>query len=94
MLGVRYPSGREERARDPAGRERPVAFCGVSVLSPELPGLMTEQGAFSIIPVYLRLIRAGRRIATRDIDGALWMDIGTPESLEAASAALGDGGTG
>lgn len=89
VLGVRYPSGSEERARDAVGPVRDAAFCGVSVVSPELPGLMTETGAFSVIPVYLRLIREGRRVAAWPIGDARWLDIGTHERLEEANRILG-----
>lgn len=85
VLGVRYPSGTERHARPAAGPVREAAFCGVSVLSPELPGLMTEEGVFSIIPVYLRLIGEGRVVDAWDIGDAAWSDIGTPERLEEAS---------
>lgn len=88
VVGVRYPSGTEARARDAVGPERVVSFCGVSVIEPGLPDLMTGEGAFSIIPVYLRLVSAGRRIDVWDVGAALWMDIGTPESLEAAGRAV------
>lgn len=85
MVGVRYPSGAEQLARPVHGTLRTGAFSGVSVVSPTLPGLMTETGAFSIIGVYLRLIAAGRRVEAWDIGDALWADIGTPERLEAAT---------
>lgn len=90
VIGVRYPSGVEKLARDPAGEVRDAAFCGVSVVSPALPSLMTETGAFSVIPVYLRLIAAGSRVAAWDIGDALWSDIGTPERLEATSRLLAE----
>ena len=85
VLGVRYPSGEEKRAREPVGPVRPASFCGVSVLSPTLPGLMTETGAFSVIPVYLRLIADGARVAAWDAGDILWADIGTPDRLREAT---------
>lgn len=88
MVGVRYPSGQVRTAREPAGEIRELAFCGISVLSPEVPALMTETGAFSIIPVYLRLIRDGRRVAVHDLGDRRWIDIGTHERLAEAERLL------
>lgn len=85
VVGVRYPSGSEQLARPVRGTLREGAFSGVSVVSPALPGLMTESGAFSVIAVYLRLIAAGRRVDAWHIGDVLWADIGTPERLEEAS---------
>lgn len=85
MLGVRYPSGEEKLAREPVGSVRPASFCGVSVVSPALPGLMTETGAFSVIAVYLRLIADGARVAVWDAGDILWADIGTLERLREAN---------
>jgi NDP-sugar pyrophosphorylase family protein len=70
-----------------AGQLR-FAFAGIHVVSPSLPGMLRERGAFSIIDAYLRLAAAGERIAYHDITGAQWLEIGTPERLEAARRAL------
>ncbi|MBW3552110.1 MAG: NTP transferase domain-containing protein [Gemmatimonadetes bacterium] len=88
VIGVRYPSGSEQLARPVQGTLREGAFSGISVVSPALPGLMTESGAFSVIVAYLRLIAEGRRVDAWDIGDALWADIGTPERLEEASRLL------
>lgn len=84
VFGVRYPSGEETTARTPHGDRGDAAFCGVSVISPRLPALMTETGRFSVIPVYLRLIREGRPVRAWPIGDAFWTDIGTHEQLAAA----------
>lgn len=63
-----------------------LAFAGVHVISPALPGLLSERGAFSIIDAYLRLAGAGHGIAPYDIGDALWLEIGNPERLAAAEA--------
>jgi NDP-sugar pyrophosphorylase family protein len=47
---------------------------------------MTETGVFSIITTYLRLAKEGRRIRPHRVDGATWIDVGKPESLEEARA--------
>jgi NDP-sugar pyrophosphorylase family protein len=63
-----------------------LAFAGVHVISPAFLDMMTETGTFSIIDTYLRLAGRGEAIISYDIGAAMWMDIGTPERLEAARA--------
>jgi NDP-sugar pyrophosphorylase family protein len=88
--------GREDRrhdrrteARPPRGAPRRLAFSGIHVCSAELPGLIHERGVFPILDVYLRLAAEGRSIAPWPMGTALWLEIGSPERLEAARAALG-----
>jgi NDP-sugar pyrophosphorylase family protein len=64
-------------------------FTGIHVASPELLDLITEEGAFSILDPYFRLAREGYAIRPASIGDALWMEVGTPERLAAARAALG-----
>jgi N-acetyl-alpha-D-muramate 1-phosphate uridylyltransferase len=64
------------------------AFAGIHAISPALLDRITERGAFSIIDAYLRLTTAGHRFGRHDISGATWLEIGTPERLEAARRAL------
>jgi NDP-sugar pyrophosphorylase family protein len=45
---------------------------------------MTETGIFSIIKVYLRLVKAGERIAPFHVGDATWIDVGNLERLEEA----------
>jgi len=77
-------SGEAVRTREPAGEEMRLAFTGVHVISPEFLGLVTERGAFPIFEPYLRLARAGHRIAPYRVDGRTWIDIGTHEDLARA----------
>jgi MurNAc alpha-1-phosphate uridylyltransferase len=72
----------------PCNDVREYAFAGIHVISPALLDRITEQGAFSIIDLYLRLTREGERITHYDIGSALWLEIGNPERLEAARRAL------
>lgn len=69
-----------------------LAFTGIHVLSPRIFPLMTEEGVFSIIDVYLRLAAAGERVLAFRADQFYWRDLGTPEKLAqaAAEAALWD----
>jgi N-acetyl-alpha-D-muramate 1-phosphate uridylyltransferase len=65
------------------------AFAGIHVASPALFPLITERGAFSILDVYLRLVAAGHQVGRHDITDATWLEVGTPERLEAARRAFG-----
>ena len=80
--------GLELRARPAEGEVRKLAFGGVHVVSPEIFPRITERGAFSILDPYLRLAGEGERILPFRVDGALWLDIGSPEQLEAARRAV------
>lgn len=55
-------------------------FTGIHVIHPEIFPLMTEEGAFSITDVYLRLART-HDIRMFDASGSTWLDIGSPEQL-------------
>jgi NDP-sugar pyrophosphorylase family protein len=70
--------------RQPTGDLRELGFGGIHVISPALLDLIEERGAFSILDPYLRLAGAGHVVAGWSIDGAMWIDIGTPERLEEA----------
>lgn len=67
----------------------PVGFCGIHIISPQIFGLMPEAEAFPLIDLYMQLLGRGYRIATQNVDGALWMDIGSPERLERARGLMG-----
>ena len=69
----------------------PLAFCGIHVISPRLLKLMTEQGVFSIIDVYLRLAGAGEKIRSFPADQYYWRDLGRPEHLAQAAADVANG---
>jgi N-acetyl-alpha-D-muramate 1-phosphate uridylyltransferase len=90
LLG-RADRGRNVRTllREPVGTVVDRPFAGIHVASPELLTLFTETGAFSIMETYMRLAAAGQRIRPFDISGARWLEIGTPQRLEAARQALG-----
>lgn len=83
--------GTVESARPVRGTARDRAFAGVHVLSPEIFGLLTERGAFSIVASYLRLAEGGHRILPYELSDAMWLEIGNPDRLREARAALGDG---
>ena len=82
----RVDDGKQLRiqVREPVGPVEELAFGGVHVVSPEIFGLMTERGVFSILDPYLRLAGEGNTIRPFRIDGCMWLDIGKPEQLEEA----------
>ncbi len=91
---VGWSDGRRDvriEVRGAVGEVRKRAFAGIHVLAPELPDRITEQGVFSILDVYFRLAREGARIDPVSIGEARWLEVGTPERLEAARAALATG---
>ena len=63
-----------------------LAFCGIHVISPRVFKVMSEQGVFSIIDVYLRLAGAGEKIRAFRGDEYYWRDLGRPEHLAQAAA--------
>ncbi|HEX2187578.1 MAG TPA: nucleotidyltransferase family protein [Longimicrobiaceae bacterium] len=80
--------GVDLRSRPAEGEVVSLAFAGVHVISPELFTRVTERGVFSILDPYLRIAGEGGRILPFRVDGALWLDVGRPEQLEAANRAL------
>jgi NDP-sugar pyrophosphorylase family protein len=70
--------------KDPEG----LAFCGIHIISSRLLSLITEEGAFSIIPTYLRLASQGENIRGFRADQYYWRDLGTPENVEQATQDL------
>lgn len=72
--------GSPEMVRNVAAPDE-LAFAGVHVISSRLFAKVTEEGAFSIIPAYLRLAGAGEKILTFRADDYYWRDVGRPESI-------------
>jgi MurNAc alpha-1-phosphate uridylyltransferase len=77
----------EGSAPRPGPRGR-FPFGGVHVIDPDLLDRISEPGAFSVLDLYLRLVREGAFVAGYRIDGYPWFDLGTPEKLAAAEVAL------
>ena len=65
-----------------------LAFSGIHVISTRLLNLMTEEGIFSIIDVYLRLSAEGEKIQSFPADEYHWRDLGTPEGVARAAEEL------
>jgi NDP-sugar pyrophosphorylase family protein len=69
----------------PSQKTQALAFSGVHVISHRLLSMMTEQGAFSIIPCYLRLAALGEKILAFRADEYYWRDLGRPENVVQAT---------
>lgn len=67
-----------------AEHARPFAFSGVHFLSPRALSMLSEEGAFSIIPAYLRLASQDEDILAFRADEFYWRDLGRPENLAEA----------
>ena len=63
---------------------KPMSFCGIQIINPELLNLITETGVFSIIDLYLRL-SINHPIKLHPFNNATWLDIGSPDNLKKAS---------
>ncbi len=80
-------SGRDGKSElaVPADSAEPFAFAGIHVVSPRLLSMLTEDGAFSIIPAYLRLAAQGERILAFPADQYYWRDLGRPANIAKAA---------
>jgi NDP-sugar pyrophosphorylase family protein len=67
------------------------AFSGVHVISPHLLPRITEEGVFSIIQTYLRLVGEGESVAAFRADQYYWRDLGKPENVSAAEKDIQQG---
>ncbi|MDX2081643.1 MAG: sugar phosphate nucleotidyltransferase [Terrimicrobiaceae bacterium] len=56
-------------------------FTGVSIVSREFLERLPGPAVFSIISIYLDLLREGGRIGAHHADTGLWLDLGTPEAI-------------
>lgn len=66
---------------------QPFAFSGIHILDPRIFNLITEEGKFPIMDLYLRLAKDHKIIGYRD-QSELWMDLGKPDQLIAAEQLL------
>jgi NDP-sugar pyrophosphorylase family protein len=65
-----------------------LAFSGIHVISPRLLGMMSEEGAFSIITSYLRLAAQKEKILAFRSDEYYWRDLGRPDDVLQAAQDL------
>ncbi len=85
LSGRRKGQDGEPEVVRPSKIQQAFAFSGIHVISPRLLNLISEEGVFSIIDVYLRLAAAGEKISGFRADGYYWRDLGTLKSLEQAA---------
>lgn len=79
-----FSSGETRVSREDSFSDaEPLAFSGIHLIEPKLLDLITEEGKFPIIDLYLRLAKNHSIKAFID-DSDLWMDLGKPEQLELA----------
>jgi NDP-sugar pyrophosphorylase family protein len=72
-------------------RMEALAFSGVHIISPRIFSLMTEEGAFSIIPTHLRLAAQGENILGFRADKYYWRDLGRTENVMRAEQDVASG---
>jgi NDP-sugar pyrophosphorylase family protein len=85
LCGRRLVKERRTELVRPSPQLEELAFSGIHAISPRLLGMMSEEGAFSIVQAYLRLASEGERIVAYRADGDAWRDLGTPESVARAT---------
>ena len=78
-------AGRVELVRS-SQQTQALAFSGIHIISPRLLAMMKEEGAFSIIPTYLRLAGQGEGILAFRADEYYWRDLGKPENVAQAAS--------
>lgn len=83
LCGRRIGEDPVQLARPGEARQE-LGFCGIHVISPRLLEMMEQQGAFSIIDVYLE-VAARERVLAFSADGRYWRDLGRPESVAQAT---------
>ncbi len=75
------------------GRSEPgFLFTGIYALSPEIFRHMPDERIFSIIPVFLNMIRRGLPVGGVVMDEGLWLDLGTRTSYLEAHRMFSGGG--
>jgi len=72
----------------PSPQAQELAFSGIHVISPRLLGMMTDEGAFSIINTYMQLAARGEKILAFRADEYYWRDLGRPENMAQAGEDL------
>jgi len=72
----------------PSPTAQALGFSGIHVISPRLLRMLTEEGAFSIITSYMRLVACRKRILAFRADQYYWRDLGRPENVIQAAQDL------
>ncbi len=85
LCGWRNNKTGEEKISIPKSDYLPMAFSGIHIINPAIFKLISQEGKFSMVDVYLALA-SSHHIQGYDHSGSILMDVGKPESL--AEAAL------
>jgi NDP-sugar pyrophosphorylase family protein len=85
LCGRRFGRDAKNECVRSSPQAQALAFSGIHVISPRLFGMMTEEGAFSIITCYLRLAAQGERILAFRADEYYWRDLGRPDHVTQAA---------
>ena len=85
LCGRRFVREQRVEWAKPSTHVEERAFAGIHAISPAMLPMMSEEGAFSIIAIYLRLAGEGRKITAFPADEYYWRDLGTAESLSKAA---------
>lgn len=88
LLGRRLVKEQKTELVRSSATAHELAFCGIHVISKKLLQLITEDGIFSIIDVYLRLAAQDEKIIAFRADEYYWRDLGKPENIAQAEADL------
>jgi len=73
-------TGETKEARSDMSKSKPLAFSGIHLIDANIFSLITENGKFSIIDLYLRLAKEEKILAFNDCS-EIWTDLGKPEDL-------------
>ncbi len=91
LCGRRAGLDGEPEMACPAAQVDALAFAGIHVISPRLFDLISEDGAFPIVPCYLRMAKQGEKILGFRADQYYWRDLGKPENVKQAEQDLQSG---
>jgi NDP-sugar pyrophosphorylase family protein len=91
LCGRRGGQAAEADVCRPSGHGEALAFTGIHVMSRRIFEEMGEEGAFSIIPTYLRLAARGEKIQAFRTNGCYWRDLGRPENVGQAARDIENG---
>jgi NDP-sugar pyrophosphorylase family protein len=91
LCGRRAGLDGEPEMTRPTAHVDALAFAGIHVISPRLLDLISEDGAFPIVPCYLRMAKQGEKILGFRADQYYWRDLGRPENVKQAEQDLQSG---
>lgn len=84
LVGWENGDGKRDRVGVDSDQLERLAFSGIHIVSPRIfDYLERDSGDFSIMTTYMHGVKAGETIHAFRMDDAAWVDIGTPEKLEA-----------